>query len=113
MSKENFEVGTIKSIGEVKQITDSFKKCEFVLVTDGKYPQTLLFQSTQDNAENVSKYNKVGDKVKVNFNARGREWTNPQGEVKIFNSLDAWRIEKIENVTAKIEKDDFDDIFDN
>jgi len=37
----------------------------------------------------------VGDEVKVMFNLRGREWTSPSGEVKYFNSLDAWRIERV------------------
>ena len=35
----------------------------------------------------------VGDQVEVFFNLRGREWTNPQNEVKVFNTLDAWKIE--------------------
>jgi len=26
---------------------------------------------------------------------RGREWTSPQGEVKYFNTLDAWRVEAV------------------
>jgi len=29
----------------------------------------------------------------VTFNLRGREWRNPQGEVKYFNSLDVWKLE--------------------
>jgi hypothetical protein len=32
--------------------------------------------------------------VEVSFNLRGREWTSPQGEVKFFNTIEAWRIEK-------------------
>jgi len=36
-----------------------------------------------------------GEQVEVSFNLRGREWTSPQGEVKYFNTLDAWRIEKV------------------
>ena len=31
--------------------------------------------------------------VKVSINLRGREWTNPAGEVKYFVSIQAWRIE--------------------
>ena len=38
----------------------------------------------------------VGQKVNVYFNLRGREWTNPQGEIKYFNSLDAWKIELVQ-----------------
>ena len=36
----------------------------------------------------------VEDQVEVSFNLRGREWTSPDGVVKYFNTLDAWRIEK-------------------
>ncbi|HEX2900697.1 MAG TPA: DUF3127 domain-containing protein, partial [Bacteroidia bacterium] len=38
----------------------------------------------------------VGEKIEVTFNLRGREWTNPQGEKKYFNTLEAWRVQKIE-----------------
>ena len=35
----------------------------------------------------------VGQNVKVSINLRGREWVNPQGETKYFNSIQGWRIE--------------------
>jgi hypothetical protein len=35
------------------------------------------------------------EQVEVSFNLRGREWTSPQGEVKYFNTLEAWRIERV------------------
>ena len=31
--------------------------------------------------------------VKISINLRGREWVNPQGETKYFNSIQGWRIE--------------------
>ena len=37
----------------------------------------------------------VGEFVDVSFNLRGREWTSPQGEVKYFNTVEAWRIERV------------------
>ena len=42
---------------------------------------------------------------KVSINLRGREWVNPQGEAKYFNSLQGWRIE---GVTVESKKDDED-----
>ncbi len=86
--------GIVKVKKETEQITDSFKKREFV-VTDasGNYPQDILFQLTQDRTNLIDDIN-VNDVVNVTFNIRGREWTSPKGEVKYFNSLDAWRIEK-------------------
>jgi hypothetical protein len=38
---------------------------------------------------------KVGQDVKVSINLRGREWINPQGEAKYFNSIQGWRIENL------------------
>ncbi|RFC53722.1 DUF3127 domain-containing protein [Brumimicrobium aurantiacum] len=86
--------GIVKVKKDTEQITEKFKKREFV-VTDqsGNYPQDILFQLTQDRTDLLEGIN-VNDVVNVTFNIRGREWTNPQGEVKYFNSLDVWRLEK-------------------
>ena len=42
----------------------------------------------------------VNDTVKVSINLRGREWVNPEGETKYFNSIQAWRIEKFGDDTV-------------
>ena len=44
-----------------------------------------------------------GEIVKVGINIRGREWTNPQGEVKYFNSISGWRLEKVSGENTKTE----------
>jgi single-strand DNA-binding protein len=78
---------------ELKQITDSFRKQEFVLeIVDGNYTQLVSFQMTNDNCDKLAAVN-VGSEIKVLFNLRGRAWTNPEGVEKYFNSLDAWKIE--------------------
>jgi hypothetical protein len=28
----------------------------------------------------------------LSINLRGREWTNPHGEVKVFNTLQCWKV---------------------
>src|SRR5262245_14156876 len=85
--------GKLRVIFETKQVSERFTKREFVLeLVDGKYPQTVLFQLTGDRCANLDQF-QVGDEVRLEFNRRGREWRNPQGEVKYFNSLDVWRIE--------------------
>jgi hypothetical protein len=58
------------------------------------YPQDISFQATQDKCSMLDAI-QPNDQVEVSFNLRGREWTSPQGEVKYFNSLEAWRIEKV------------------
>jgi len=84
--------GTIKVIGQTEVISDKYKKRSLVIVTDEeKYPQTIEVQFSQDKCELINNYAE-GELVEVDTNLRGREWTNPQGEVKYFLSLEGWRI---------------------
>jgi hypothetical protein len=85
--------GILKVKGEAQQVSEKFKKREFVLSDNSsQYPQHISFQLTQDKCNLIDQYN-VGDEIKVHFNLRGREWTSPKNEVKYFNTLEAWRIE--------------------
>ena len=34
----------------------------------------------------------------ISLNLRGRLWTNPQGEEKCFNTLECWKISKLNNL---------------
>lgn len=87
--------GTIKLINDTVQVSEKFAKREFVVTDNGSmYPQEILFQSVQDKCSMLDGYNE-GDQVEVSFNLRGREWVSPTGEIKYFNTLDAWRIDKV------------------
>ena len=87
--------GIVKVVNPTVQVSEKFAKREFV-VTDASsmYPQDIMFQSTQDKCSLLDNV-QVNDQVEVSFNLRGREWTSPQGEVKYFNTLEAWRIDKV------------------
>jgi hypothetical protein len=87
--------GTVKVLNNTVQVSEKFSKREFVVTdTSSMYPQDIMFQSTQDKCSLLDAIQQ-GDQVEVSFNLRGREWTSPQGEVKYFNTLEAWRIEKV------------------
>lgn len=86
--------GKIKVVNPEQQVSASFKKRELVVTTDEQYPQHILVEFTQDKCDLLSSYN-VGEPVKVSINIRGREWVNPQGETKYFNSIQGWRIERV------------------
>lgn len=113
--------GILKLKNDTQQVSDKFKKREFVITDNSsQYPQHVLFQLTQDKCNLLDQYG-VGSEIKVHFNLRGREWTNPQGEVKYFNSLEAWRIEggansasaqanKVETATFTASASDTDDL---
>ena len=89
--------GTVKAIGDLKKVTDSFKKRELILTTeaDTNYPQSIMIEFVQDKTDLLNNL-KVGQYVNVDTNLQGREWTSPQGEVKYFNSLKGWRIAVVE-----------------
>ena len=101
--------GTIKVIFETVQVSDKFAKREFVVTTsEDMYPQDVLFQATQDKCSMLDGY-AVGESVEVSLNIRGREWVNPQGESKYFNSLECWRIEKVEGGLSPMPEELVDD----
>lgn len=87
--------GKLHAKFDTQQITDSFRKREFVVeyVDNPMYPQYVKFESIQDRTELVDQFN-VGDMIEVSFNLKGREWTNPEGKKVYFTTLDAWRVQK-------------------
>ena len=88
--------GKIKVINETQTFGEKgFRKRELVITTNEQYPQTVLIEFVQDKCDLLNAY-KVGDDVKVSINIRGREWVNPEGETKYFNSIQGWRIAKEE-----------------
>ena len=91
--------GKIKVINAEQQVSASFKKRELVVATEEQYPQFISINFVQDKCDLLNNYN-VGDAVKVSINLRGREWTSPQGEVKYFNTMEAWRIEGSQTASA-------------
>lgn len=85
--------GTIQKITPIQEVSATFKKRELVIRTEEQYPQPIMLEFVQDKANELEGF-KEGEKVRVSFDIRGREWTSPQGEVKYFNSLRGWRIQR-------------------
>lgn len=83
--------GTIKKIFEIQTYPSGFQKREMVLLTQEQYPQPISIELLGDNIDILDRYSE-GDEVRVKINIRGREWVNPQGETKYFNTITAWKI---------------------
>ena len=86
-------VGKLEYKGVTQQITDSFKKQEFVIefAENPQYPEFVKFELIQDNCGKIDSFN-IGDSISVEFNLTGRKWDDPKGGVKYFNTLKAWRV---------------------
>lgn len=106
------QTGIIHKIFDQEQITDTFKKREFVLsVTSANYTEYIKFEMVQDRCDMLANY-KEGDTITVYFDLRGREW---QG--KYFVNLRSWKLSKGEGSQTGIvkvaevpEKKDGDDL---
>lgn len=92
--------GRIKMVGETQTFgNNGFRKREVVVTTEEQYPQHIMVEFVQDKTDLLNNY-QVGQQVKININLRGREWVNPQGETKYFNSIQGWRIEALQTETS-------------
>ncbi len=77
-----------------QQVSNTFQKREFVVefAENPQYPEFIKFELIQSNCEQLEKFN-VGDQLNISFNLKGRKWTDKNGQVVYFNSLQAWKLE--------------------
>lgn len=97
--------GIVYKIFDTENKTPSFQAREFVIKQDGDYPQFIKFQLTQDRCDLIQNFEE-GQKIKVHFDLRGREWNE-----KFFTNLNAWRLERIEQTSETEDKPDGKDGF--
>ena len=87
--------GKIKWLDHTKTYgNNGFRKREVVITTEEQYPQHILVEFIQDKCDLLDAF-QMGQNVKIGINLRGREWVNPQGETKYFNSIQGWRIDAV------------------
>ena len=105
--KAHFKVaGAVKQVGE-----SSVTKFYIDIDKDGEYPSVGEFQFWGDRID-ISKFNE-GDPVTVNFDIKGKKWTNPEGKTYFLQNLTAWsmvneNLVKAETIpeSAEVESDD-------
>ena len=86
--------GTLKIKKDTQVVSEAFSKREFVLtVVDGAFSNDILIQLTKDKVTLINDIN-IGDMLEVEVNLKGKEWTSPSGEVKYFNTIEAWKLSK-------------------
>ena len=90
--------GKLVVINATQVVSDKFSKRTFVVETNDKFPQEIELQLTQDKCDLIDAYN-LGDSINASYNLRGKKWIDAQGNPKWFNSLEAWKIEKLGSAT--------------
>jgi hypothetical protein len=104
--------GLLHSKSEAVQVSEKFKKREFVIQTADQYPQHIALQLSQDKCGLIDSV-KIGEEINCHINLRGRLWLDPKTNIeKCFNTLEAWRIETqsttngLDNPTAGVATND-------
>ena len=79
---------------DTQTVKDTFRKREFIVeyAENPQYPEFLKFELIQSNCDQLDDISE-GSNISVTFNLKGRKWTDKQGKVVYFNSLQAWRVE--------------------
>ncbi len=90
-------VGKLVEKYNVIQVSDRFKKREFVIESKESnngmdFKDFIKFQLTQDKCNLIDSV-QPNDEIKVSFNIRGNKWEK-EGKTNYFTNLDAWRVEK-------------------
>ena len=94
-----FEItGKIIDISPVNQVSDKFKKREFVIEKKESggpavFIDYIKFQLIQDKCDLINE-SFLNEEVKIWFNLKGNKWER-DGKINYFTNLDAWKIEKV------------------
>ena len=101
----SFEItGKLIAINDTQQVSERFKKREFVLETSEEingnvYTNYAKMQLVQNKCDIIDNFNE-GDTIKVNFNIKGNKWER-DGKVNYITNLDAWRIEHTQQANTE------------
>lgn len=94
-----FEItGKVIDILPVTQVSDKFKKREFVIEkkeTGGSavFIDYVKFQLVQDKCDLINE-SFLNEEIRIWFNLKGNRWER-DGKVSYFTNLDAWKIERV------------------
>jgi len=100
--------GTLIKVDETQFVSAKFKKREFVVGTNDKYPQYVTFVAIQEKCEMLDFAN-TGDQIQVGYKLAGRKWESPNGQIKYFNTIEATQIHVTKSNQILDEQDMTDD----
>ena len=88
--------GVVEKILATQTFQSGFSKRDIVMTDDvgseSKYPNHIAFTFKKDNTSVLDTV-REGQRAKIRFAIDGREWTNPQGQVKYFTDLTGLKLE--------------------
>lgn len=86
-------VGQIEQKSGVQEISERFKKVEVIVKTIEEFPNYYKVEFSNGNIDLLKNW-EANDNVKIHCNLKGKLYTKQDGDVEVFMSLRAWKIEK-------------------
>lgn len=93
-------VGTVKVIFDMMTFQSGFTKREFVLTLEDDYPQDIKFSFAKERCALLDRV-AVGERVKVVFRIRGKEYKE-----RYFVDLDAFKLDKMDGDGSSVAYDE-------
>ena len=78
--------GRLSQIDATQELSGGFRKREFIIETEGEYPQLIRFELLKDKVDIIDSF-QTGKIIDVHFNIQGREFNG-----KVYNNLIAWKV---------------------
>lgn len=95
--------GKLHLILATEQVTEKFKKREFILEIGDQYKEFVKFQLVNDKCSLIEHFIE-GQEVTVSYNLKGKPFKNKQGQDVYYTNLDAWKIELETNASNTVSK---------
>ena len=95
--------GKVHEIGLTQEVSGTFKKRSIIIeyAENPTYPEYIAMEVQQDKTAILNDY-LVGQEVDIEFNLKGRPWTNKEGKTSYFNTLVIWKISKIGSAPSQV-----------
>jgi len=92
--------GKVHEIGEKQQVSEKFAKRNLIIeyAENPSYPEYIQLEAHQDKTALLDLL-LVGNEVEVDFNLRGKPWTDKTGKKSYFNSLVIWKLSVLKSET--------------
>lgn len=85
--------GTVYEISLAEQVSDKLTKRELILeyAENPQYPEYIKFECINQKCDLLNNL-REGQSVTIDFNLKGRPWTDKTGKKSYFNSLQIWKV---------------------
>lgn len=106
--------GKIIFVGDIQE-KGKYQVREFWIKEQDQFPQDLRFELFGDKVGLLSKTD-IDEDVDIQFNIKGKVYTDKTGVQKLFNTNSVWKINKVgfqttsPNTKAAVTSDDTDDL---